>query len=146
MGQSKQSPVRPVILHANNLQNTPAESFNDTSRGDVTWHTLFSRPRTPTSDLSAGLAVCPPRTGHLCRHRHSQAEIYYIIEGSGHVLIDGETYRVSKGSTVFIPSDAEHGVINSGQQPLKWFYVFPTDSFEDIVYRFSKDKDPKAKL
>lgn len=99
--------------------------------------------------MSAGIALCLPQTGHLCPHRHKQAEIYYIIEGQGEVTIDGVKSTVSKGSTVFIPGNAEHGIVNTGEEELKWFYVFPTGSFEDVIYRFSKDENKgrdKAKL
>lgn len=55
------------------------------------------------------------------------------------MTIDGVTSRVRAGSTVFIPSDAEHGIVNTGTVDLRWFYVFPTGSFGDIVYRFKED-------
>ncbi|KAJ5083655.1 hypothetical protein N7456_013082 [Penicillium angulare] len=138
----------PLILPPAYTKVTPSESFPDPKYGNVTWHTLFSAPRTKTSDLSAGIAVCPTGTGHLCAHRHTQPEIYYIIEGEGEVTIDGEKSRVTAGSTVFIPGDAEHGIVNIGKGELRWFYVFAVGSFEDVVYRFSNDRDeePKAKL
>ena len=116
------------------------ESFPDPTYGTITWHTLISSPKTNSSDLSAGIATCPPGTGHLCAHRHTQAEIYHILDGEGDVIIDGVRSRVSKGSTVFIPSDAVHGVVNTGLGELRWFYVFPTGSFGDVVYRFEKDE------
>lgn len=67
------------------------------------------------------------------------------------MTIDGVVSRVRAGSTVFIPSDAEHGIVNTGNVDLRWFYVFPTGSFEDIVYRFREDEGEgkgkdKAKL
>lgn len=136
----------PIVLPSSHTENAPPESFPDPSRGELTWHTLLSYPQTPSDDLSAGLAVCPAGTGHLCRHRHSQAEIYYILEGTGTVTIDGNKNLVSKGSVVFIPGDAEHGIVNTGKEPLRWFYVFPTGSFQDVVYRFSENDAPKSKL
>jgi oxalate decarboxylase/phosphoglucose isomerase-like protein (cupin superfamily) len=46
---------------------------------------------------------------------------------------------------VFIPGDAEHCIWNTGQEEdLTWLYVFATDKFQDVVYRFSDE--PKAKL
>ncbi|KAJ5172135.1 Cupin 2 conserved barrel [Penicillium capsulatum] len=133
-----------VILPPSYTTTTTPESFPTPANGNLSWHTLFSQPQTPTSDLSAGVAVCPPKTGHLCAHRHRQAEIYYILEGEGEVTIDGVTSRVSKDSTVFIPSDAEHGIVNVGPGNLRWFYVFPTSAFSDVVYRFKNEG--KAKL
>jgi oxalate decarboxylase/phosphoglucose isomerase-like protein (cupin superfamily) len=69
-----------------------------------------------------------------------QAEIYHILEGVGEVTIDGVVSKVNAGSTVFIPSDAEHGIVNTGLGDLKWFYVFPTGAFGDVVYRFEEGK------
>lgn len=138
--------TKPIIISPSYTTNTPSESFPDTSYGVVSWHTLFSQPQTPNSDLSAGIAVCPPKSGHLCAHRHEQAEIYYIIEGDGEVTIDGVRSQVTQGSSVFIPSNAEHGIANTGSGDLRWFYVFPTGAFGDVVYRFTKDEPVAARL
>lgn len=142
MSSAESGAVSQVIISASDLIDCPPESFPDPtngepSRGEVTWHTLFSSPSTPTDSLSAGVAVCPPFTGHLCVHRHAQAEVYYITKGQGIVTIDGKDSRVAKGSAVFIPGNAEHGIVNDGEEELEWFYVFPTAAFGDIVYRFS---------
>ena len=144
MATSKAKPEATVIQPDFATQRR-AESFADDPSGpaaapkgnNVSWHTLISQPQTNTSDLSAGVAVCPPGTGRLCEHRHAQAEIYYILDGAGRVNVDGKSYEVQPGSVVFIPSDAEHGVVNIGTVPLRWFYVYPTSSFENVIYRFS---------
>ncbi|KAJ5157423.1 Cupin 2 conserved barrel [Penicillium canariense] len=145
--QSSQQPSQPLkteskptILPPTYTQTTSPESFPNPAHGNLTWHTLISRPQTCSSDLSAGIAVCPPRTGRLCPHRHAQAEIYYILAGEGEVSIDGVVGRVQAGSTVFIPSDAQHGIVNVGEGELRWFYVFPTGSFGDVIYRFAEDR------
>ncbi|KAJ5084442.1 Cupin 2 conserved barrel [Penicillium alfredii] len=138
------STLQPVVLPPTYTTTTAPESFPDSSYGTLAWHTLFSHPHTPTRDLIAGLAVCPPNTGHLCAHRHAQAEIYYIVQGDGEVTIDGRRWTVTAGSTVYIPPNSEHEIANTGTADLRWFYVFPTSSFGDVVYRFSKDE--KAKL
>ncbi|OOQ82404.1 cupin domain-containing protein [Penicillium brasilianum] len=139
--QTKATIIPPTYTKA-----TPPESFPTPANGTLTWHTLISQPHTPTSDLSAGIAVCPPRTGHLCPHRHSQAEIYHILEGEGEVTIDGVASKVNAGSTVFIPGNAEHGIVNTGSGDLRWFYVFSTGAFGDVVYRFSGKGSALAKL
>jgi mannose-6-phosphate isomerase-like protein (cupin superfamily) len=78
----------------------------------------------------------PPNEGFLCPHRHKQAEIYFITEGRGIVVIEGVETEVGPKTTVFIPGDAEHGIRNAGSEDVKWFYVFACDKFEDVVYRF----------
>ncbi|KAJ5818715.1 hypothetical protein N7474_004306 [Penicillium riverlandense] len=137
------SSTKPVVLPASYTSHTPHESFPDPSTNNLTWHTLISATQTPTQDLSAGIAVCPPKTGQLCPHRHVQAELYHILHGAGQVTIDGTVYPVSAGSTVYIPPDAEHAIVNTGSEDLRWFYVFPTNDFADVVYRFS---EKRAKL
>jgi mannose-6-phosphate isomerase-like protein (cupin superfamily) len=128
---------KPVVLSANKVHALPIESFPDPARGKVAWRTLFSQPKTPTTDLSAGIAVCPEYSGYLCSHHHAQAEIYFILEGRGIVTINGVRYDVEKGSAVFIPGDMEHSVENCEQEELKWLYVFPTGYFEHAVYHFT---------
>jgi mannose-6-phosphate isomerase-like protein (cupin superfamily) len=141
MASAKDQAVSPVVISAESLTRRAPETFpiDNTlpSRGDVTWLTLFSSSTTPTNSLTAGLATCPPGTGHLCAHRHEQAEIYYVTEGRGIMTIDGTENQVGPGSAVFVPGNAEHGIRNVGEGELKWFYVFGTDRFEDVVYRFS---------
>jgi len=126
--------ICPVILSEQEIAAQPDETF---PRAEVTWKTLFTSSRTPTNSLTTGIAVCPPKTGHLCAHRHAQAEVYYIIDGRGTVKIEGKETAVQAGSVVFIPGDAEHAIWTLDDEPLRWFYVFPTDAFEDVIYRFS---------
>ncbi|KAF9890626.1 hypothetical protein FE257_005757 [Aspergillus nanangensis] len=132
-----------VVLSPGYIAGLPIESFEDISRGEIYWRTLFTRPNTPTSDFSAGIAVCPARTGQLCQHNHAQAEIYYILKGRGIVTLGGVSYKVEPGSAVFIPGSMEHSVATCGDEPLEWLYIFPSDSFSDVVYRFSKGGKPK---
>lgn len=127
----------PVIIPES--EQTCTEGFPSDAYGIVKWKTLVSRPKTSSAGLTSGIAECPPSTGHLCRHRHSQAEIYYIVAGTGEMSIDGVTSIVEKGAVVYIPGNSEHGIVNVGEGTLKWFYVFPTDSFEDIKYVFSTE-------
>jgi quercetin dioxygenase-like cupin family protein len=140
MGQKTQA----VHIPSSHTKTTPVEAFDpaaiDIPRSNCTWHTLISSPLTPTDSLSAGIAVLPPKTGNLCPHRHKQAELYYIISGSGIVTVDGTEYILEAGSTFFVPGNAEHGIRNDGGEEMRWLYVFPTGSFADVVYEWSEGK------
>ncbi|KAE9366668.1 RmlC-like cupin [Stipitochalara longipes BDJ] len=129
----------PLVFSSNYISARTPEKFDVPSRGECAWHTLFSQPNTATDSMCAGIAVCPPRTGRLCPHRHEQAEIYYIISGEGIISIDEEKHEVQAGCSIFIPGNAEHGIVNEGEEELRWFYVFPTAAFSDVVYRFSDE-------
>ena len=112
------------------------QGWDDPARGSVTWFTLFSSDITPTDSMSAGIAEFAPHGGNLVPHRHEQAEIYFILEGTGTVTIDRHETVVGRGDAVFIPGNAEHAVRNESDSILRLFYVFPTDCFSDVVYRF----------
>jgi len=133
----------------------------------VTWKTLVSNEKTETDTFTVGVATCPPgrvvvcpassstsdsgtstpslhdpetlgNAGFLKLHRHTHAEIYHVVSGTGMVCVEGQEYKVGKGSVVFIPGDAEHGIFNTGKEDLVWLYVFAADGFDNIVYRFSE--------
>ena len=107
-------------------------------RGGVSFRELFSADRTPTSALYTGLTDLS-RGGRLGLHRHEQAEVYHLVEGSGVVVLDGVEHPVTAGSAVFVPGNAEHGIRNTGEGPLRFVYAFATDSVDDVVYRFSDE-------
>lgn len=130
---------RPVFLSASDIATKPAEAFPDTIKGRVSWSTLLSSGLTPSNKLTAGIATCPPSFGFLGHHSHEQAELYFILEGEGLMKVDDVEQKVSKGGVVYIPGNAEHGIRNlSEEKDLVWLYCFPTDSFEDVVYKFSE--------
>lgn len=126
-------PVEGVITR---IEERPREGWDDPVRGCVAWYTLFSSDITPTDSMAAGIAEIVPGGGALRLHSHAEAEIYYIIEGTGIMSLDGRETVVGAGTAVFIPGDAEHGLRNEAGSTLKLFYVFPTGRFSDVVYHF----------
>ena len=84
-----------------------------------------------------GVAEISPGTPEeIYLHRHSPAEAYYILSGTGFVSIDGAKTNVRAGSAVFVPSNALHAVGNNGTEILRILYVFGVSSFNDIKYIF----------
>jgi mannose-6-phosphate isomerase-like protein (cupin superfamily) len=55
------------------------------------------------------------------------------------VTLDGKELHVEAGFSAYIASGVEHGISNTGDVPLKIFYVLAADSFADIDYRFSAE-------
>ncbi|KAJ3535109.1 hypothetical protein NM208_g7268 [Fusarium decemcellulare] len=125
----------PVVLDGDKVNQTALNSFPDAKHGNVVWQTLLSGSRTCSNSMCAGIATCPSK-GMLALHQHTQAEIYYVLAGSGEVEIGGVRHRVTEGSMLWIPGDAMHGVFCGPNETLKWLYVFPEARFEDIIYRF----------
>ena len=125
----------PVIIHEEECE---IEGWDDPERGKVQWWTLLSADRTPSRSMTCGVAEIDPGPGDgLSLHRHAQAEVYHFLSGRGVVTIEGEEYAVRAGSTMFVPGSSEHGIRNTGEEPLRLFYVFAVDSFADVKYEFS---------
>ena len=127
-------PTRPLVIRD---QDVGRDGWDDPQKGRVSWRTLFSGDQTATEALTCGVAELE-RDGWLGLHRHSPAEIYYVLEGRGTVTLEGAELAVSAGSAVFIPGDAEHGIRNTGFGLLRFLYAFPVDAFGDVEYRFSQ--------
>ena len=114
------------------------ETWNEediAKKGLVYWKTLISKGVTPSENLTLGVARLPPG-GALHEHRHTQEEVYLVLEGSGLVTVGGAETAVEAGSAVFIPGDVPHSCENTGASDLRVAYVFPADSFEEVEYVF----------
>lgn len=125
----------PVVIQVDNLEWETWRPQDIPKRGVVNWKTLISGDRTASDSITMGFAQVPPGE-RLHVHRHMQAEVYFILEGSGAVRIDGKEWPVRSGNAIFIPGNAEHGIANPGTSPLQFIYVFATDSFADVHYIF----------
>lgn len=111
-------------------KTVPLESGDDPG---VTWRTLTSGDRTPTRVLTSGVCEIEPG-GELLLHRHEPLELYHFLEGTGVVRLGDRDQRVQAGTTISIPGNMPHGIRNDGKTLLKLFYVFPVDSFDEVVY------------
>jgi len=110
------------------------ERWDDPARGTIRFRTMISAPATDTDAIVCGIALMVAgETFPL--HSHLEPEVYFGLEGTGEVMINGIPHQRAPGVALYIPGGAVHGVpVASG--PLKWFYTFAADSFSDIHYRF----------
>ena len=122
---------KPIIIHADKCE----EGWDDDLHGRLRWRTLFSAERTPTEALTAGVAEISPGD-QLKAHRHTPAEVYYILAGTGEVVIDGESSPVNTGTAIYIPGNALHCLGNTGKTILRLFYVFAVNTFDEVDYLF----------
>lgn len=122
-----------LVIHDTDVD---PERWSDPVRGDVGFRTMLGAPGTTTPDFTAGVTELDPG-GWLGHHRHAPAEIYYLVTGAGTLTIEGREYAVRAGTAAYIPAGAEHGIRNTGDEPLRFFYAFGVGDFRDIAYHFS---------
>lgn len=51
-------------------------------------------------------------------HRHACEEVIVILRGSGQVTIEGEEVKFGPNSTIIVPPDAVHQLVNSGPEEM----------------------------
>lgn len=115
-------------------KDRPVEGWADPACGSIRWQTLMSRGLTDSAEMVCGIALLDAGQDFTAHH-HAEAEIYFGIEGTGTVMIDGAPHRLAPGVALFIPPHAVHG-IPAVTAPLRFFYVFATDCFDDITYHW----------
>jgi len=65
--------------------------------------------------LNAGMEPHPP-------HQHPEEEIMVVTEGTGDILVGGKHVQVGPGAMMYCESNRLHGIRNTGQQPLLFYY------------------------
>jgi mannose-6-phosphate isomerase-like protein (cupin superfamily) len=53
-------------------------------------------------------------------HSHGPQQVYVITRGSGRMKVGDDERDVSVGHMVFIPSNTEHGIVNTGDEVLTY--------------------------
>lgn len=126
--------MEPIVRKLDDYEWTgwPADQVAD--RGEVTWKALQGNPDEGT-DMVLGVARVL-KGQSLEAHRHKEHETYYVLSGSGVVTIEHVEYPVEPDTMIFIPGDALHQINNYNDEPLRILYLFATDDFGKVVYRF----------
>ena len=83
----------------------------------------YCLPAGKVGRLAAGLLeIEPGGRSYSCRHT-AWRQVYFIIEGSGKLVIDGEEeYDVEANMIVEIPYDAEHKLTADESGPMRYLY------------------------
>ena len=83
--------------------------------------------------------VAPGKRLSYQRHQ-KRAEHWFIVTGEGEVTLDGETIRVSAGSSVDVPMGSLHRIHNVGTEELIFVEVQTGTYFgEDDIERVEDD-------
>lgn len=69
------------------------------------------------------ITTVPPKV-EIKPHVHKDHEqIYYLVKGSGIILVGDEKAEVKAGDCIYLPSDVPHGFINNSNEETEIFCV-----------------------
>ena len=77
-----------------------------------------------TDHFCMGLTTLEPSGGQVPWHNQEQAEIYFIVDGTGEMCLGEERRIVEAGQVVYIPVREFHQLTNVGGVPLKVIYCY----------------------
>ena len=122
------------MIFVKNLDSVSDQNWSTTDKyPGVRWKFLIDSDYTESSGLSLGFAEIAPG-GDLILHYHSPAEIYVITDGTGILNKAGKLQEIKKGDVVYIATNEKHALKNKGKEILKFYWIFPTNSFSEVEY------------
>ena len=83
----------------------------------------FNGPTRQLAVLASGLVTLEPGAQPHPLHRHPEEEIMIVGEGTGEFSIDGIATQVKAGDMVFAESNVLHGVLNTGQTLMVFYFI-----------------------
>lgn len=102
-------------------------------RNGLTSHILLQAGDIPDAQLAATWVEVIPGAQQR-PHNHEAEQVYIIVQGSGLMQINDETQPVTIGDLVYIPSNARHGIQNTGSGTL--IYVSAATPNMDITTNY----------
>jgi quercetin dioxygenase-like cupin family protein len=95
--------------------------FEGKPRGEVG---LYFQGQTPsTRDFVVGLFRLKPGMEPHPIHTHSEEEVLIVASGKGEISCDGQTTKVGAGSVMYTKPNAPHGIKNTGDDVLTFYFV-----------------------
>ncbi len=128
---------RPTVIRE---ADCPWEGWTDPAvhaKSPIRWKLLVGAERTPSKGLTVGTCEIPPGAS-LLLHHHAPGEVYYVVDGEGVSEIDDVVSPIGPGTALYIPPNARHRTRNTGSRPLRFVWIFPTDTFGEITYHYDE--------
>lgn len=106
-----------------------------TTKDGSTIRSILDRTNAPVENQSLAEATLPPGTATERHYHKISEELYFLLEGSGEMEIDGETSPVGPGDAILIPAGAWHQITSTGTTTLRFLCCCaPPYSHEDTYF------------
>ncbi len=74
--------------------------------------------------LAVGMTILSPGKSSSFHSHDVECETWIIVSGKGEVRVGEERELVGPESVVFLPRNINHQIINTGQEPLRMFWIY----------------------
>ncbi len=83
--------------------------------------------------LDWGIVLIKPGE-RMGEHGHRQVEeTFYVLEGRGKMIVDGEQFPAGPGDAFYVPAPERHDILNDGASDMKVAFIktpyLPEDKF-----------------
>ena len=85
--------------------------------------TYFMGETAGTRSLHVGRFELAPGTEPHPPHKHVDEEVLIVTRGKGEVYCGGQTTPVRAGAVMYSDPNVEHGIKNTGDKPLEFYWV-----------------------
>lgn len=65
------------------------------------------------------------KDGYTPKHQHPWPHINYVIEGDGHLMMNGKNHTLKSGTYAYVPDNTLHQYRNTGNGILKFICIVP---------------------
>jgi mannose-6-phosphate isomerase-like protein (cupin superfamily) len=83
--------------------------------------------------LAVGMTILPPGESSSFHSHDIECETWIIVSGQGEVRVGEESELVEPESVVFLPRNIKHQIINTGQEPLRMFWIYTPPGGEKTI-------------
>ena len=88
----------------------------------VTAYVHYNGPTDQVATMCTGMAVLQPGASPHPPHRHPEEEFMIVATGTGEIVVSGEATQVSAGSVMYCAADVLHGIVNTGDVPMTFYF------------------------
>jgi mannose-6-phosphate isomerase-like protein (cupin superfamily) len=76
-----------------------------------------------TQENTLKMSIVEPGKSTHAPHHHIEEEFFYILEGTAQFYLDGKTIIAGPNTSLYCPSNVEHGISNAGNTDLKYLVI-----------------------
>jgi len=139
------SPLIPTEYKSQVVRERSAETIHespDLNKMTILWGNDYNQ-----GVMSAAVeTIMPGKKIPLHIHKNSE-ELIYILRGEGLETLGSTSSPVRKGDLVVVTPGTVHGLENTGNEPIKFFFVYNTNEmmgfFRDYSFRNRKDVEER---